>query len=143
MDHPQVVHPKQLLKDKGKTFDSKMVSVMANILGSVGFIWFCIILDAVGFAGLIYQTTESVHSHTNLLLIAILWVTFIAQAVIQLIALPVLQNYQNRQNAADEAKADVDHKTFTYLATLQDQQMQELKNQTAILEELRKKKKNG
>ena len=35
--------------------------------------------------------------------------------------------------AQNEAKADTDHKTLTYLATLQDEQMQELKMQTEIL----------
>ncbi len=45
----------------------------------------------------------------------------------QLIALPVLQNYQNRQEASNAAKADADHQALTYLATLQDEQLQILR----------------
>ena len=53
---------------------------------------------------------------------------------------------QNVIQAQNEAKADTDHKTLTYLATLQDEQMAELKNQTEILlhlEELAKKSKGA
>jgi ferritin len=43
---------------------------------------------------------------------------------------------QNVIQAQNEAKADTDHKTLTYLATIQDEQMLELKNHTAILVKL-------
>ena len=49
---------------------------------------------------------------------------------------------QNVIQSQNEAKADTDHKTLTYLATLQDEQMQELKLQTKMLiklQELAKK----
>ena len=71
-----------------------------------------------------------------------IWVTYIAQTVLQLVLLPIIMVGQNVIQSQNDAKADTDHKTLTYLATLQDEQMQELKNQTAILlrlEELLKK----
>ena len=72
-----------------------------------------------------------------------IWVTYIAQTVLQLVLLPIIMVGQNVIQAQNEAKADTDHKTLTYLARLQDDQMQELKNQTEILvrleEFLRKK----
>ena len=43
---------------------------------------------------------------------------------------------QNVIQTQNESKAEADHRTLTYLATLQDEQMQELKNQTAILERI-------
>ncbi len=46
---------------------------------------------------------------------------------IQWWALPALQRSQNRTQAQNEAKAEVDHETLTYLATLQDRQMAQLK----------------
>lgn len=52
---------------------------------------------------------------------------------IQWWALPALQRSQNKTQAQNDAKAAVDHETLTYLATLQDKQMAELKNITAIL----------
>lgn len=42
---------------------------------------------------------------------------------IQLWALPALQRSQNKTQAQNEAKAEADHETLTYMATLQDQQM--------------------
>ena len=52
---------------------------------------------------------------------------------IQWWALPALQRSQNRTQAQNDAKAEVDHETLTYLATLQDQQMAELKGIVEIL----------
>jgi len=71
------------------------------------------------------------------------WVTYIAQTVLQLVLLPIIMVGQNVIQSQNEAKADADHKTLTYLATLQDEQMKELKDQTEILvrlEELLRRK---
>jgi len=71
------------------------------------------------------------------------WVTYIAQTVLQLVLLPIIMVGQNVIQAQNESKADTDHQTLNYLALLQDEQMQELKNQTKILlrlEEILQKK---
>lgn len=117
--HPKIKSPIFFLSQE-QHFNSQMVNVMAKVLGAVGFIWFCILLDIGGFAGLIYQTIQSINTHTNLLITIELWVTFIAQSVIQLVALPVLQNYQNRQSAMQEAKAQADHLALTHIALQMD-----------------------
>jgi hypothetical protein len=52
---------------------------------------------------------------------------------IQWWALPALQRSQNKTQAQNEAKADVDHETLTYLAKLQDEQMTELRGIAEIL----------
>ncbi|HUC87220.1 MAG TPA: hypothetical protein VMR75_02775 [Candidatus Saccharimonadales bacterium] len=59
---------------------------------------------------------------------------------IQWWALPALQRSQNKTQAQNDAKAEVDHETLTYLATLQDRQMTELKDIAEILERLKKSK---
>src|SRR5215470_6092350 len=46
---------------------------------------------------------------------------------IQWWALPALQRSQNKTQAQNDAKAEVDHETLTYLATTQDIQLEELK----------------
>ena len=150
-----VIHPKQLLAKDVSSFDSGMVNYMAKTLGSVGFIWFCILLDLFGLFGLIVATltvaTTSISPlHVSGTIISavflkictifVLWVTFVAQAVIQLIALPVLQNYANRQQAQNDAKADADHQNMVMLVQLQQEQMAELKNQGEILNALKPKK---
>jgi hypothetical protein len=58
---------------------------------------------------------------------------------IQWWALPALQRSQNKTQAQNDAKAEVDHETLTYLATLQDTQMTELHDIRHILEALKKK----
>ena len=58
---------------------------------------------------------------------------------IQWWALPALQRSQNKTQAQNEAKAQVDHETLTYLAKLQDEQMAELKGITEILRLLKDK----
>jgi hypothetical protein len=58
---------------------------------------------------------------------------------IQWWALPALQRSQNKTQAQNEAKAQVDHETLTYLAKLQDEQMTELKGITEILRALKVK----
>lgn len=126
MNHIQVPHPTELKNDISG-INSRMVNSMAKILGSVGFIWFCLGLDVIGFIALIQQTSQSLDSHQGLVLVLSLWVAFIAQSFIQLVALPVLQNYQNRQEAADAAKADADHMALTYLAQIQDEQIEILR----------------
>lgn len=60
---------------------------------------------------------------------------------IQWWALPALQRSQNKTQAQNDAKAEVDHETLTYLANLQDKQMIELGKITDILEILDKDKK--
>lgn len=57
---------------------------------------------------------------------------------IQWWALPALQRSQNKTQAQNDAKAEVDHETLTYLATLQDRQMSELQGIGQILKELKK-----
>lgn len=59
---------------------------------------------------------------------------------IQWWALPALQRSQNKTQAQNDAKAEVDHETLTYLATLQDEQMTELKNIAEVLRILKKNK---
>ena len=56
---------------------------------------------------------------------------------IQWWALPALQRSQNKTQAQNEAKAEVDHETLTYLAKLQDEQMAELKGIAEILRSLK------
>lgn len=56
---------------------------------------------------------------------------------IQWWALPALQRSQNKTQAQNDAKAEVDHETLTYLATLQDRQMTELNGITEILRKLK------
>src|SRR5260370_10276397 len=60
----------------------------------------------------------------------------ISSSCIQWWALPALQRSQNKTQAQNEPKAQVDHQTLTYLPKLQDEQMPELKSLAALLRHL-------
>jgi len=61
----------------------------------------------------------------------------ISSSWIQWWALPALQRSQNKAQAQNEGKAEVDHQTLTYLAKLQDEQMAELKGIAEVLRSLK------
>lgn len=131
--HYAVPHPNELpVAPRLSALDNSLVNVHARILGSIKFIYFCYVLEVIALYFLVQQTTQTLQAHGALAGLVGIWTIFIAQTFIQLIALPVLQNYQNRQTTADEAKADADHAALTYIAQLQDTQLD-------ILTELRKK----
>ena len=122
--HPFVTHPRELLK-KDLTGISKInYKIAVKITNGVGTMWCAyafLILDLLMLPPVINANSVMV------------WVTYIAQTVLQLVLLPIIMVGQNVIQSQNESKADTDHKTLTYLATLQDEQMQELKNQTEIL----------
>lgn len=131
--HPYVSHPRDY-REKQRTGIHKLnYWIAVKITNGVGTMWCAyafVILDLVMLPPVIKAAS------------VMIWVTYIAQTVLQLVLLPIIMVGQNVIQAQNESKADVDHKTLTYLATLQDEQMDELKNQTAILlrlEELVKK----
>ena len=125
--HPNVTHPKELLKQDLKGMSRFNYWLAVKITNGVGTMWCAyafLCLDLVMLPPVIQAAS------------AITWVTYIAQTVLQLVLLPIIMVGQNVIQAQNESKAETDHRTLTYLATLQDEQMQELKNQTAILERL-------
>lgn len=124
IEHPNVVHPKVLLKKELKGIANFNYWIAVKITNSVGTMWCAylfLLIDLVMLPPVIQAQSIMV------------WVTYIAQTVLQLILLPIIMVGQNVIQDQNEAKADTDHKTLTYLATLQDEQMAELKNQTLIL----------
>jgi hypothetical protein len=131
--HPHVIHPKDLVRKELKGITKFNYWIAVKITNGVGTMWCAyafLIID-------LFMLPPVIKAHS-----VMVWVTYIAQTVLQLVLLPIIMVGQNVIQAQNESKADSDHKTLTYLATLQDEQMQELKNQTAILmkiEELSKK----
>jgi hypothetical protein len=122
--HPQVIHPKDLVSKELKGITKFNYWIAVKITNGVGTMWCAyafLIID-------LFMLPPVIQAHS-----VMVWVTYIAQTVLQLVLLPIIMVGQNVIQEQNESKADTDHKTLTYLATLQDEQMQELKNQTAIL----------
>jgi hypothetical protein len=134
--HPHVMHPKELLYRDFNSISKFNYWIAVKITKGVGTMWCAyafLLIDLI-------MLPPVIKAHD-----VMVWVTYIAQTVLQLVLLPIIMVGQNVIQAQNESKADVDHKTLTYLAVLQDEQMQELKNQTAILvklEELLRKEKS-
>jgi len=126
-NHPHVMHPKELINKEFKGISKFNYWIALKITNGVGTMWCAYVFFIID----LLMLPPVIKSHS-----VIVWVTYIAQTVLQLVLLPVIMVGQNVIQVQNEAKAETDHKTLTYLAELQDDQMQELKNQTKILMEL-------
>lgn len=75
-------------------FNNKLGNILANAVGTMNFFWFCLLLDLIMLPPVI-----KAHSTT-------LWVTYLAQTVIQLLALPLLafQGKQQQDNHEETIK---------------------------------------
>ena len=122
--HPQVTHPRDLVSKELKGITKFNYWIAVKITNGVGTMWCAYAFFIID----LFMLPPVIEAHS-----VMVWVTYIAQTVLQLVLLPIIMVGQNVIQTQNESKANTDHRTLTYLATLQDEQMQELKNQTAIL----------
>lgn len=140
-DH--VVHPKELLQKDLKGLDKFNDVLAVKITTHVGTMWTGYLFGLLSLFSL-PAILHLVFPHLSIfpkwiisasLISLIAWVS---QNFLQLVLLPIIMVGQNVIQGQQDAKAESDHKTLTYLANLQEEQMTELKNQGEILEYLRK-----
>lgn len=86
-----------------------------RVLSNMWFFWFCVILDLCELPAVIQNPS------------AIVIVTYVSQTVIQLLALPLLGAGQRIIAAAQDARAEADHKTLTALHTINVHQLEILR----------------
>ena len=125
--HPYVIHPKDFAKKELKGIKKFNYWIAVKITNGIGTMWCAYAFLAID----LFMLPPVIKANS-----VMVWVTYIAQTVLQLVLLPIIMVGQNVIQAQNEGKADADHRTLTYLAMLQDEQMQELKNQTETLEKL-------
>ena len=133
--HIHVRHPKELLRERrqAKKRDNKVLYyndvmlewVTNHVLGSVILFDVALIVPLV-----VIPAPESIKITLGV----------ISGSWIQWWALPALQRSQNKTQAQNDAKAEVDHETLTYLATTQDQQLEEIKKVVQLVTDLNKTK---
>ena len=126
--HPHVINPRDIIKIENN-FNNKFAVWIATHVGSM----YCFYI----FNLIAFLSAKSAFQTHNLVPI----VNWISSNWIQLILLPAIMVAQNVAQKATDAKSQADHMTLTYLTNLQDQQMLELKNQTDILDYLKKASK--
>lgn len=132
--HTHVRHPKEILqaakakKKRNRPFlyfnDTVLEWITNHVLASIWLFDIALIVPL-----LVIKAPDSIKITLGV----------ISGSWIQWWALPALQRSQNRTQAQNDAKAEVDHQTLTYLATLQDEQMAELKDIHELLERTKSK----
>lgn len=127
--HSEVRHPDELIKKDGlwlNRFNNKLALKITNSVGTMWCAYTFLVLD-------VFMLPPVIKAHSTTM-----WVTYIAQTVLQLVLLPIIMVGQNVIQGQNDRKAEVDHRTLTYMATLQDEQMAELKNISQALDNLKK-----
>jgi hypothetical protein len=139
-----VIHPAELMPEATNLITRFNTALALKITNTVGSMWTAYLFSLLALVSLPAILTQGkfVSAGTfpkwliSVSLISL--VAWIAQTFIQLVLLPIIMVGQNVIQAQQDAKVEADHKTLTYLANLQDEQMVELKNQGAILETINK-----
>jgi hypothetical protein len=129
LHHSKVFHPEVLLNERKKDqsafadFNDKVAVYISNHVGTM----YCAYLFAViGVTGVVAALTANAF--------LVLVIGAVSGYFLQLVLLPIIMVAQNVAQKASDAKADADHMTLTYLATIQDEQLE-------ILKDLKGKKK--
>ncbi len=145
-DH--VKHPKDLIRREEEGFRKFNTALALKITNAVGSMWSAYLfalLSILSLPAILVLISPGLKHDFPKWIIATSLITLIAwisQNFLQLVLLPIIMVGQNVIQGQQEAKADSDHETLTYLANLQDRQMKELENQTKILDMLKDRKTN-
>lgn len=134
--HKEVIHPKDILARQKKYRNNRVVRTVSNfnerlalhittIVGTMACAYTFVVLTLPALP----QVVNDVHHG-----IYISGVSWITQTFIQLVLLPIIIVGQNIMQKQNNAKADADHRTLTYLANLQDEQMSILRKMSGIEE---------
>ena len=138
-----VSHPRELIYISTKRvarFNTKLALKITNGVGSMWSAYLFAVLSLLSLPAIIVLVSPSLRHYFPEWIIAtslITLVAWISQNFLQLVLLPIIMVGQNVIQNKQEAKAETDHKTLTYLANLQEEQMTELKNQSEILKFLK------
>ena len=112
---PRLVLIEHLREDvHGGKFNASIAVSATSLLSSMWFFWFCVVLDVIAVTLAL----------TGKIPVLLLLVTIISQTIIQLLALPLLGASQNIIQAAQDAKALVDHETLMALKQINERQLQ-------------------
>lgn len=139
-----VIHPKELLQKEEngvRKFNNSFAVKITNGVGSMWSAYIFALISLMSLPAILVLVLPSLrHNFPNWIITAsvITLIAWVSQNFLQLVLLPVIMVGQNVIQGQQDAKAETDHQTLTYLANLQEQQMVELKNQGEILEYIKK-----
>jgi hypothetical protein len=132
------VHAKEILAESHKQetgmarFNRRSGTAIANVLGNMGFFWFCVVLDILAIPGLFLTVMYTTFGHVipaslAFISIGVVVVAFLSQTVIQLLALPVLQYSGNLSQVAADARAEATFRNTKTSETRLETVLQEIK----------------
>ncbi len=133
-----VTHPKKLLEKDLKGINKFNDKLAVKITKGVGTMWtgyLFAVLSLLSLPAILHLIFPKMNVFPQWLISAslIALIAWISQNFLQLVLLPIIMVGQNVIQSQQDAKAESDHRTLTYLANLQDEQMTELKNQAIEL----------
>jgi len=142
--HKHVRSTKEILKKDEQGINKFNTKFAIKITNGVGTMWTAYLFSLLALFSLpavfvgVFPNLAHIFPSSILKASLIALVAWIAQTFLQLVLLPIIMVGQNTIQAQNDAKAEVDHETLTYLATLQDRQMKELDGIRDILSEIKK-----
>lgn len=137
-----VIHPEDLLKKESagvNKFNNALAVKITNIVGSMWSAYIFACLSLMSLPAILVLIDPSLrHGFPKWIVNAslITLIAWVSQNFLQLVLLPIIMVGQNVIQGQQSAKAEADHRTLTYLANLQEEQMTMLKIQHEILEYL-------
>lgn len=139
-----VVHPRRLLKTNFgpmQRFNNNLALKITNAVGSMWSAYLFAILSICSLPAIIVLINPSARNDFPAFIVnasVITLIAWISQNFLQLVLLPVIMVGQNVIQVKQDAKAEADHETLTYLANLQEEQMTLLEGQKEMLETIKK-----
>jgi len=135
-----VIHPSQLKpapRSAVSRFNTALAVKITSAMGSMWSAYLFALLSLLSLPAILVALNPSLRGWFPSWIVTTSMITLIAwisQNFLQLVLLPVIMVGQNVIQAQQDAKADADHRTLTYLANLQEEQMRLLAGQKQLLE---------
>ena len=135
-----VIHPQKLLQQNRRGINKFNNRLAVRITKGVGTMWSAYLFAILSLMSLpailvtIFPGMKHDFPHWVIAASMITLIAWISQNFLQLVLLPIIMVGQNVIQRQQDAKVESDHKTLTYLANLQEQQMVELQNQATMLQ---------
>jgi len=139
-----VLHPKTLLKEVNvfNRFNNNLAVRITKAIGTMWSAYLFAILSIISLPAILVSINSNFKHFFPSWIIASSMITLIAwisQNFLQLVLLPVIMVGQNVIQTQQDAKADADHKTLTYLANTAEEQTEMIKKLELEIESLKKK----
>jgi hypothetical protein len=142
-DNKHVKHPDSLIEKDIKGINRVNNNLALSITTKVGSMWSAYLfglLSLTSLPAILVTINPSLRNFFPSWIINTSMITLIAwisQNFLQLVLLPVIMVGQNVIQGRQNAKAQTDHQTLTYLANTQEEQLEKLENITKELQNLK------